>query len=62
MVPIIGQVVGGSRQAYTYLPQSLTNHPNARELQARFERAGFVNAGVLRLMGGAIAIHFGTKR
>ncbi len=62
MVPIIGQVVGGSRQAYTYLPQSLTNHPNARKLQARFERAGFVNAGVLRLMGGAIAIHFGTKR
>jgi demethylmenaquinone methyltransferase/2-methoxy-6-polyprenyl-1,4-benzoquinol methylase len=61
IVPIIGQIVGGSKQAYTYLPQSLTNHPNADDLRARFERCGFHDAGVVRLMGGAIAINYGSK-
>ncbi len=61
MVPLLGSAVGGSRQAYTYLPNSLTHHPNAPELQKRFAAAGFDNAGYLALMGGAIAIHYGTK-
>ena len=61
IVPMVGGIVGGSKQAYTYLPNSLTNHPNADELRDRFVRAGFVNAGYVRLMGGSIAIHYGTK-
>lgn len=60
-VPLIGGWVGGSRQAYTYLPNSLTNHPNAEALCARFVDAGFVDAGYLPLMGGAIAVHYGAK-
>lgn len=60
VVPLVGGLVGGSKQAYTYLPNSLTHHPNADALQERFERAGFVNNGYVRLMGGSIAIHFGT--
>jgi demethylmenaquinone methyltransferase/2-methoxy-6-polyprenyl-1,4-benzoquinol methylase len=62
LVPLIGGVVGGSRQAYTYLPNSLTNHPGAEDLRDRFVRAGFSDAGFERLMGGSIAIHYGTKR
>lgn len=61
LVPLIGGAVGGSKAAYTYLPNSLTHHPNADELRGRFERAGFANAGYDRLMGGSIAIHYGTK-
>lgn len=61
VVPLIGGLVGGSRAAYTYLPNSLTHHPNADELRDRFARAGFTNAGYARLMGGSIAIHYGTK-
>ena len=61
LVPLVGALVGGSKQAYTYLPNSLTNHPNAEELKERFARNGFTNAGFLRLMGGSIAIHYGTK-
>jgi demethylmenaquinone methyltransferase / 2-methoxy-6-polyprenyl-1,4-benzoquinol methylase len=61
IVPLVGGIVGGSRMAYAYLPNSLTHHPNAPELRARFERAGFADAGFLSLMGGAIAVHFGTK-
>jgi demethylmenaquinone methyltransferase / 2-methoxy-6-polyprenyl-1,4-benzoquinol methylase len=61
VVPWIGGLVGGSRAAYTYLPNSLTHHPNADELRDRFTRAGFAQAGYARLMGGSIAIHYGTK-
>lgn len=60
IVPLIGGVVGGSRRAYAYLPNSLTNHPNAEALRDRFEKAGFHDSGFVRLMGGAIAIHYGT--
>ncbi len=59
VVPIIGGIVGGSRQAYTYLPNSLTNHPDANALRDRFTRAGFTDSGFERRMGGAIAIHYG---
>jgi demethylmenaquinone methyltransferase / 2-methoxy-6-polyprenyl-1,4-benzoquinol methylase len=61
LVPRIGGIVGGSRAAYTYLPNSLTHHPNAPELRERFARAGFLGADYVCLMGGAIAIHYGTK-
>jgi demethylmenaquinone methyltransferase / 2-methoxy-6-polyprenyl-1,4-benzoquinol methylase len=61
IVPWIGGMVGGSRAAYMYLPLSLTHHPNADELRERFTRAGFAQAGYARLMGGSIAIHYGTK-
>lgn len=61
VVPLVGGLVGGSRQAYTYLPNSLTNHPNADDLRDRFTHAGLRDAGYARLMGGSIAIHYGTK-
>ena len=61
VVPFLGGIVGGSRAAYAYLPNSLTHHPNAPDLRDRFARAGFVGAGFLPLMGGAIAVHYGSK-
>ena len=61
VVPIVGGIVGGSREAYRYLPNSLTHHPAAPELRDRFTRAGYAGAGYLPLMGGSIAIHYGTK-
>ena len=61
LVPLIGGLVGGSKAAYSYLPASLTNHPNADQLAQRFAQAGFIDCGYQRMMGGAIAIHYGTK-
>jgi demethylmenaquinone methyltransferase/2-methoxy-6-polyprenyl-1,4-benzoquinol methylase len=60
LVPLIGGLVGGSKSAYRYLPNSLTNYPNADELAARFTTAGFTNVRYVRLGGGAIAAHVGT--
>jgi demethylmenaquinone methyltransferase / 2-methoxy-6-polyprenyl-1,4-benzoquinol methylase len=61
IVPLVGGMVGGSKQAYTYLPNSLTHHPNAIELRDRFAKAGYAEAAYVPLMGGAIALHYGTK-
>jgi demethylmenaquinone methyltransferase/2-methoxy-6-polyprenyl-1,4-benzoquinol methylase len=61
IVPLVGGLVGGSKAAYAYLPNSLTHHPAAPQLRDRFERAGFARSGYVALMGGAIAVHHGTK-
>jgi demethylmenaquinone methyltransferase/2-methoxy-6-polyprenyl-1,4-benzoquinol methylase len=60
VVPLVGGLVGGSKSAYRYLPNSLTNYPSADELAQRFEAAGFSSVRYLRLAGGAIAVHVGT--
>jgi demethylmenaquinone methyltransferase/2-methoxy-6-polyprenyl-1,4-benzoquinol methylase len=59
LVPLVGGLIGGSRSAYTYLPNSLTNFPDADGLADRFRTAGFRNVRYVRLGGGAIAIHVG---
>jgi demethylmenaquinone methyltransferase/2-methoxy-6-polyprenyl-1,4-benzoquinol methylase len=61
VVPWIGQLLGGDRRAYTYLPQSARAFPAPDKLARIMEEAGwrFVS---YRLMGlGAAAIHVGAK-
>ncbi len=60
LVPMIGGLVGGSKSAYRYLPNSLTNYPDADALAECFRVAGFTDVGYVRLGGGAIAIHHGV--
>ena len=60
LVPLVGGLVGGSKAAYSYLPNSLTNYPDADELRRRFETAGFHDVRYVRLGGGAIAAHVGV--
>jgi len=60
LVPLVGGLVGGSKSAYRYLPNSLTNYPDADELAERFRSAGFSAVRYVRLGGGAIAVHVGT--
>jgi demethylmenaquinone methyltransferase/2-methoxy-6-polyprenyl-1,4-benzoquinol methylase len=59
LVPLIGGLFGGSKSAYRYLPNSLTNYPDADGLAERFRQAGFADVRYLRLGGGAVAIHVG---
>jgi demethylmenaquinone methyltransferase/2-methoxy-6-polyprenyl-1,4-benzoquinol methylase len=60
IVPLVGGIVGGSKTAYRYLPNSLTNFPDADGLAERFRLAGFSDVRTIRLGFGAIAIHVGT--
>ncbi len=60
IVPLIGGLVGGSKTAYRYLPNSLTNFPDAAGLAERFRAAGFREVRAIGLGMGAIAIHVGV--
>lgn len=60
LVPLIGGLVGGSKSAYRYLPNSLTNFPDAEGLAERFRTAGFREVRYVRLGFGAIAVHVGV--
>jgi len=60
LVPLIGGLVGGSKAAYRYLPNSLTNFPDAEGLAERFRGAGFRDVRYIRLGAGAIAVHVGV--
>jgi len=60
IVPLVGGAVGGSKSAYRYLPNSLTNFPDANALAERFREAGFRDVRTIRLGFGAIAVHVGT--
>ena len=60
IVPLVGGLVGGSKTAYRYLPNSLTNFPDADGLAERFRTAGFREVRTIRLGFGAIALHVGV--
>jgi demethylmenaquinone methyltransferase/2-methoxy-6-polyprenyl-1,4-benzoquinol methylase len=56
-VPVIGRLIGGDAQAYTYLPNSLTDFPRAARLRQMMLEAGFREVRY-RLLGlGAMALH-----
>lgn len=61
VIPNLGYLVTGSREAYTYLPDSTQAFLSAEELAERMAGAGFVEIGFRRLMSGTIAIHWGRK-
>ena len=60
-VPLLGQVLAGDREAYTYLPNSVDGFPTAKELSDLFREAGLVDVGYRKLNMGTVAIHWGTK-
>lgn len=59
VVPAIGALVAGDRQAYTYLPQSVDRFVVPRDLVGLLERAGW-RAVTYRTLGlGTVALHTG---
>jgi demethylmenaquinone methyltransferase/2-methoxy-6-polyprenyl-1,4-benzoquinol methylase len=60
-VPMLGGLVSGDFDAYTYLPDSLRTYPDARRLCAMLQNAGFSEADYRRLGAGSVAIHTALK-
>ena len=59
LVPVIGGIIAGDPQAYTYLPNSLTRFPPAKPLRELFVKAGYRDT-YFKLLGlGSMAIHVG---
>ena len=62
LLPIIGGLISGSREAYAYLPDSIRKFPKADELLRMMDAAGFEETRSELLTGGIAALHVGEKR
>ncbi len=62
ILPYIGGLISGSRDAYTYLPESVRKFPAAPELASMMRRAGFSEVNFEYLTGGIVALHTGRIR
>jgi demethylmenaquinone methyltransferase/2-methoxy-6-polyprenyl-1,4-benzoquinol methylase len=62
ILPWIGGALSGSRDAYTYLPESVRKFPRAAELAEDMRRAGFRDVEFEYFTGGIVALHLGRVR
>ena len=60
ILPIVGGALSGSRDAYTYLPESVRKFPAAAELAGEMRSAGFAEVSYEYLTGGIVALHRGV--
>ncbi|MEW6400708.1 MAG: ubiquinone/menaquinone biosynthesis methyltransferase [Chloroflexota bacterium] len=61
VIPTLGGLLSGMRDAYNYLPNSTEGFLTAEQLASRMIAVGFKKADFKRLMFGTIAIHWGEK-
>ena len=61
VVPFLGGLVTGDREAYTYLPRSVDEFPAADRLAALMHAAGLRQVRYRFLGLGTVAIHIGVK-
>lgn len=59
--PRIGSLISGDSEAYSYLPVSVDNFAEGRELCRAIEAAGLRNVDVRRLTGGVASLYKGTR-
>ncbi|MBN2501968.1 MAG: ubiquinone/menaquinone biosynthesis methyltransferase [Anaerolineales bacterium] len=61
IVPLLGRIIAGDPEAYTYLPDSTEQFLTAEKLAERMGAAGFRTVDFVRRMFGTVAIHWGRK-
>jgi demethylmenaquinone methyltransferase/2-methoxy-6-polyprenyl-1,4-benzoquinol methylase len=61
ILPKIGGMISGSKEAYTYLPESVRRFPNAPELAEEMREAGFGDVRFERMTFGVVALHLGNR-
>lgn len=61
VIPTLGGLLTGVKDAYRYLPETTEGFVTAEEMASRLAAAGFKKVGYQRFMFGTIAIHWGEK-
>jgi len=61
IMPFAGKVIAGTREAYTYLPESIRLFPSPEELKAILEQIGFSGVTYWKLTRGIAVVHIGVK-
>jgi demethylmenaquinone methyltransferase/2-methoxy-6-polyprenyl-1,4-benzoquinol methylase len=62
IMPWAGKMLAGSREAYTYLPESIRMFSRPEELAAILEGLGFSQVRYRRLTNGIAVVHVGVKK
>ena len=60
ILPKLGTVISGSKDAYTYLPESVRKFPDAEGLALKMQQAGLRDVRFERMTFGIVALHLGT--
>ena len=61
ILPHIGGWISGSKEAYTYLPESVSKFPGAEGLADQMRSAGFTDVRFERMTAGIVALHIGQR-
>lgn len=61
IMPVLGEIIVGSRQAYTYLPESIKMFSSPDELTDLLKRIGFSHVTHRKLTNGIATIHLAIK-
>ena len=61
VIPTLGGLLTGVKDAYRYLPETTEGFVTAEEMASRMAAAGFKKINYQRYMLGTIAIHWGEK-
>ncbi len=61
VIPLMGKILTGHTEAYTYLPDTTEHFLPADKLAARMEAVGFWPVQFCKRMFGTMAIHFAVK-
>ena len=62
VLPLVGGLLSGDRDAYRYLPDTVLGWPGATELRDELGTAGLADAGFAALTGGVAYLHWGRVR
>jgi demethylmenaquinone methyltransferase/2-methoxy-6-polyprenyl-1,4-benzoquinol methylase len=60
-IPLVGKILAGSFEAYTYLTSSIQAFPGPDALAALLTHLGFTQVTYHRLTNGIAVIHVGVK-
>jgi demethylmenaquinone methyltransferase / 2-methoxy-6-polyprenyl-1,4-benzoquinol methylase len=61
ILPTIGGLISGSKEAYSYLPESVRKFPGAPDLADQMRAGGFSNVRFERMTAGIVALHLGQR-
>jgi demethylmenaquinone methyltransferase/2-methoxy-6-polyprenyl-1,4-benzoquinol methylase len=61
VLPTLGGWISGSKEAYSYLPESVRKFPDAGGLADQMRAAGFTNVRFERMTAGIVALHLGER-
>lgn len=61
ILPFVGGLISGHRDAYQYLPNTVYAFPQGEQFLAEMRQAGFTNLSYRKMSFGIASVYYGTK-